>query len=146
MSASFCKLEGAHITICESNKLQSPQYKWIITKCFKVAKKKNANEHIMHIAMCNDTSINKIGLRERIYQWQWVWWKSLQLQNQLLTRVQSNNPYQKWEHHLHVLLVARRWHVSSYCLYHEDAKKCSIIFLLFGACDFKKNSFCDSSP
>jgi hypothetical protein len=30
--------------------------------------------------------------------------------------------------------------------YHEDAKKCSIIFLLFGACHIKKNSFCDSSP
>ncbi len=49
MSASFYKLEGAHVTICESNKLQSPQYKWIIIKCFKVVKKKNANEHIMHI-------------------------------------------------------------------------------------------------
>ncbi len=110
----FCKLEGAQVTICESNKLRSPQYKSIITKCFKVAKKINENEHRMHIAMCNDTSTNKIGLRERIYQWQWVWWKSLQLHNQWLTRVQSNNPYQKWEHHLHVLLVARRWHVSSY--------------------------------
>ncbi len=53
MDASFCKLEGAHVTICESNKLQSPQYKWISTKCFKVAKEMNANEHIMHIAMCN---------------------------------------------------------------------------------------------
>ncbi len=53
MSASFCKLEGAHGTIYKSNKLQSPQYKWIITKCFKVAKKKNAIEDIMHIATCN---------------------------------------------------------------------------------------------
>jgi hypothetical protein len=25
--------------------------------------------------------------------------------------------------------------------YHEDAKKCSIIFLFFGACHIKKNSF-----
>jgi hypothetical protein len=53
VSASFCKLEGAHGTIYKSNKLQSPQYKWIITKCFKVAKKKNAIEDIMHIATCN---------------------------------------------------------------------------------------------